>query len=242
MQKVDISIILPCYNEGPTFEKSISKIVSILKKTRKKWEIIFVEDKSTDKTRTTVEKLALQIKNAKAIFHQRNHGRGQSVSDGIIAAAGDICGYLDVDLEVSANYIPIFIDEIEKGADMAIGKRFYEGNLKSSIRFVTSKIYATTVKLLLNIPIEDTEAGYKFFRRSQILPILAKVRDKKWFWDTEICTLCYLDGFKIVEVPILFIRRGDKKSTVKLIGDSWAYISQIIKFKSRIAKTKPVKI
>ena len=237
MQKVDFSLILACYNESTTFEKSVREIVSVLNNLKRNWEIIFVEDKSTDETKKSVEEFTKEIKNAKAIFHTKNEGRGKSVSDGIKAAKGIICGYLDVDLEVSASYIPLFVEEIEKGSDMVIGKRFYEGNFKSMIRFIASKFYSTLVKTILNIPIEDTEAGYKFFKSHKILPILSKVQDKHWFWDTEICTRAYWKGLKISQVPVLFVKRKDKKSTVKLIPDSWNYLIKLLKFKSEVPKT-----
>jgi len=168
MLKPEVSIVLSCYNEGPTLENSIQRVVSILKKQRWSWEIIFVEDKSTDETKKTVEKLTKKIPQSKAIFHKKNEGRGKSVADGIRKAKGAICGYLDVDLEVSADYIQIFISEIERGADMAVGERFYEGGLKSLGRFLASKGYASLVKMLLKIPIRDTEAGYKFFKKNKI--------------------------------------------------------------------------
>lgn len=234
--KIDLSIILACYNEGPTFEKSVLEIVRVLKKIRKNWEIIFVEDKSDDDTRRTVERLSRKIKNSKAIYHKKNGGRGRSVSDGMLAARGKICGYLDVDLEVSADYIPIFVSEIERGSTMVVGKRFYEAGLKSLSRFLASKIYSYLVRKLLKIPISDTEAGYKFFKKTEILPVLKKVRDHGWFWDTEICARAYFADLTISEVPVLFIKRGDKKSTVKLFSDSWDYLVKIMKFRNQIPK------
>jgi glycosyltransferase involved in cell wall biosynthesis len=241
MNKPLLSLVIACYNEGLTFEKSVFRIVSVLKKIRGDWEIIFVEDKSTDETKRTVEKLIGQIKNfhlrqgfggqAKAIYHSKNQGRGKSIVDGIRVSRGKICGYLDVDCEVSPDYIPLFVREIECGADMAIGRRFYEGGIKSLVRYLASKTYALVVKTLLKISIEDTEAGYKFFKRSKILPILSKVQDKHWFWDTEICARASWAKLKISEIPVLFIRRRDKKSTVKLIPDTWDYIKKIIKFR-----------
>lgn len=236
MSKIDVSVILALYNEGPTLVQSVNKIVRVLKSLKKSWEIIFVEDKSTDATRKIIEGLVGQIKNTRVIYHRQNLGRGQSVADGIRVARGQICGYLDVDLEVSADYIPVFVEEIEKGADMAVGRRFYEGGLSSASRFLASKTYALIAKLLLKIPIEDTEAGYKFARRNKILPILAKVKDEKWFWDTEICARAFWAGLAISQVPVLFVRRDDKKSTVKLIPDSLEYLTKIIKFRPRVPK------
>ena len=239
MSKVDLSIIIACYNEGPTFDVSVNKIISVLKTLKLEWEIIFVEDKSSDDTRQKVEYLTRQFKNSKAIFHKVNTGRGRSVCDGIKASRGKICGYLDVDLETSADYIPIFVEEIEKGFDMTVGKRFYEASVNSILRFLASKFYATLVRFLLKLPIEDTESGYKFFNRSRILPVLAKTKDASWFWDTEICARAHYAGLKISQIPVLFMRRTDKKSTVKLIPDTWNYLVKIMKFRSNtLAKLK----
>lgn len=236
MAKIDLSIIIACYNEGSTFGQSIEKIIKILQTIKKNWEIVFVEDKSSDDTAETVRKLVDSIKNSRAIFHKKNMGRGKSVSDGIKLARGSICGYLDIDLEVSADYVPLFVNEVDKGFDVAVGKRFYESNFKAITRVLASKIYAFVVLNFLKVPIDDTEAGYKFFRRSKILPILRKVHDKHWFWDTEICARSYWAGLSISQIPVLFIRRLDKKSTVKLIPDTWAYLTKIIEFRQKVPR------
>lgn len=236
MSKVEVSVILPCYNEGDTFEKSTEKIVKELRKLKKNWEIIFVEDKSTDNTRQAVEKLGNEISRARVVFHKKNEGRGKSVADGIKMANGEICGYLDVDSEVSENYIPLFVREVENGNDLVVGKRFYEGELKSLTRFLSSKIYAFSAKSILKLPIDDTEAGYKFFNRKKILPILPKIKSKHWFWDTEICAQTHWHGLKISQVPVLFKRRMDKKSTVRLIPDTFDYISNLLRLRSFTSK------
>src|SRR3989344_376833 len=234
MVKVEVSLILACYNEGSTFEKSINQIVNVLKKDVRDWEIIFVEDKSDNDTKKSVEKLVKEIKNARAIYQFKNQGRGKSVADGILAAKGDICGYLDVDLEVSASYIPLFIKEIEDGADLVVGKRFYEGGLKNLTRFVSSKVYAIAVKSILKSPVDDTEAGYKFFRRSKIDPLLGKVKSKHWFWDTEICMIANSKNLRVEQIPVLFKRRKDKKSTVKLFPDTIDYLKNLIRLKKEL--------
>src|SRR3990167_8285084 len=231
MVKVEVSLILACYNEGSTFEKSINQIVNVLKKDVRDWEIIFVEDKSGDGTKKSVGKLDKKIDNSRAIYHSRNQGRGRSVADGILAAKGDICGYLDVDLEVSASYIPLFVKEVKTGADLVVGKRFYEGGIKSLSRLLSSKIYAWSVKVIVNLDIDDTEAGYKFFRRSKIVPLLGKVKSKHWFWDTEICVIANLKNLRVEQIPVLFKRREDKKSTVKLFTDTIDYLKNLIRLK-----------
>lgn len=234
--RYSFSLILPCYNEGPTFERSVEKIVSELKKLKGGWEIIFVEDKSGDSTREKVEKLHKEIINSKLILHKVNVGRGGSVRDGIAAASGEICGFIDVDCEISPTYIPIFMDEVEKGNDMVIATRYYENRPYAIFRAVSSKVYSLMVSTILNAPFKDTEAGFKFFRRNKITPVLSKTRDKGWFFDTEICMLAHFGGLKISQIPVLFIRREDKKSTVRLIPDSIEYFKKLLEFRSRYRK------
>ena len=193
-----------------------------------------MEDKSTDDTLVRVQKLFPDLKNTKLIQHKENQGRGKTISDGIKAASGIYCGFLDVDLEISSDYIPLFIKELEKGFDIVVGNRFYDKNLAALSRVLSSKGYQLIVHSLLKLPIDDTETGYKFFEREKILPILSKIAEKGWFWDTEICARAYWAGLKVSQIPVLFIRRVDKKSTVKLIPDTLDYMVKIYRFRSKI--------
>lgn len=231
MKTIFFSLILPIYNEGQILAESITKITVQLDKFQKDYEIIFVEDKSTDGSIKTLQDILPKTKYASAIFHSKNQGRGKSVVDGILKAKGKICGFLDVDLEVSEKYIPEFIREVEQGLDLVVAKRKYEQSLKSISRVLASNGYRLLVRLLLNIPLYDTEAGYKFFNREAILPIISKTQDKKWFWDTEVCVLAKQAGLKIGEIEVDFIRKPIKKSTVRLLDDTIDYLVKIIKFK-----------
>jgi|SRR3989344_178742 len=231
MAKIATSIILACYNEGPTFEKSVAEIVKVLRSTHRPWEIIFVEDKSDDDTLQKVIKLTRKVNGSRAIYHRRNMGRGKSVSDGIWASRGSVCGYLDVDLEISARYIPIFVREVENDFDMVVGKRLYKANAKSIMRFIASKFYSVLVKTILGLKVDDTESGYKFFNRKKILPILKKTKDHGWFWDTEICARATFAGLRLKQVSVVFKRRTDKKSTVRLIPDALNYLLKIFQFR-----------
>lgn len=229
----NFTLILPCFNEGDTFEKSVNKIIAELKKNKRSWEIVFVEDKSTDDTKFAVEKFIKANKNVRAIFHKKNMGRGRSVADGIIASKFPICGFMDVDCEVSPSYIPLFIDEIKSGSDLVVGTRFYEKGFASISRVAASKVYSFIVKMILDIPVGDTEAGFKFFNKKNILKVLKSVKDEGWFWDTEICARSYWKGLKVSEVPVLFVRRHEKKSTVNLFSDSIDYFVKLINFRSQ---------
>lgn len=76
LKRPEFSLILPCYNEGHTFQSSIIRIVRTLENLNKTWEVIFIEDKSTDETYSTVQRLLKKYKNTSVVFHKKNLGRG----------------------------------------------------------------------------------------------------------------------------------------------------------------------
>ncbi len=228
------SLVLACYNEGPTFLASLKKLRELLEDLPYGYEIICIDDASKDETLHTLTKFAKPYKNIRVISHKNNVGRGGTVKEGILMAKGKFVGYIDVDLEISAIYIPDFIRTLKKGADVVIAQRVYQENIGSMPRWLASKLYIILVRHLLDLPFKDTEAGYKFFKRSTIIAVLKRTRDKKWFFDTEIIARSHKSKLVIEEIPVLFMRRADKKSTVRLIPDTIAYIKAINKYKRNL--------
>jgi hypothetical protein len=89
--------------------------------------------------------------------------------------------------------------------------------------------------------LRDTEAGFKFFDREAILPILDRVQDTGWFWDTEIMIEAHRAGLRIAEIPCVFRHRRDSASTVRLTRDVWNYLVQIYRYRRRrrVDRTEP---
>ncbi len=226
----DLSLVLACYNEIETFSDSIKQIIEVLDKTDLTYEIIFIDDGSQDNTPQLI-KHALKTypqKHLSAYFHQLNRGRGFTVSEGFTKAQGKVVGYIDIDLEIPAWYIPRFVELIDRQVDGTIAWRIYDINFNGLIRWVMSKGYSWLRKYLLNIQIPDTEAGYKFFNREKILPIIKKCHDHHWFWDTEMVAKAIKGKLNLHAIPVVFIRRLDKTSTVRLIPDTVEYLRQLI--------------
>lgn len=234
-----LTLIIPCYNEGEHLEKSFPKVLFVLKKLNKDFEIIIIDDCSNDNTVDIINKLITKNNNSKILFlkHKKNIGRGGTVSEGIKLANGEIVGFIDIDLEISPNYIPQFIEKLNKdNVDVVIGRRIYAFSKNSLIRFLASTLYSLLIHFSLNLPIHDTEVGYKFFNRNSILPVLKTTQDKKWFWDTEIVTRAYMNKLRLAEINVFFKRRKDKTSTVNLFKDTFEYIARLIAFKKSLSK------
>ena len=232
MNKYDVSLILACYNEAEIFNDSVKRIINTLNQTDYTWEIIFVEDKSQDNTVALIKQALKTYKrqNLSAIYHQRNLGRGQTVVDGFKKAQGKLVGFIDIDLEIGEWYLPNFFSVLEKDIDVVSAWRIYDFKLWALPRWLGSKGYVWIRKLLLGLPFQDTEGGYKFFKRAKLLPLLKKVKHQGWFFDTEIMALCHKYHLKVKEIPVAFIRRSEKTSTVKLIPDTLDYLSNLAIF------------
>jgi hypothetical protein len=155
-------------------------------------------------------------------------GRGAAVTTGIRAAKASIAGYIDIDCEVSPIYIPICVQYIKNGlSDVVVGKRIYRTSLRSILREVLSTGYRIAVDTLLGTHGIDTESGYKFFHIKSFLPVLSDIHNKQWFWDTESIVASLRYGLRVHEMPVLFLRRPEKKSSVRLVHDTVAYIQAI---------------
>jgi len=232
----DLSLVLACYNEESVIEDSVADILGVLDDTRYSYELIFVDDCSKDRTRDLIDRLIERYpdKRMSRIFHTENKGRGGAVSDGIRAAHGDVAGFIDIDLEVHARYIPSCVNAVRNGADIAVGRRIYKLNLRSLDRYMLSTGYVWLVRRLLGIDLNDTETGYKFFKRERILPVLDEIEDQRWFWDTEVMVRSYYKEYNIAEIPCLFLRRFDKASTVSPLADTVDYFRKLWRFRKTV--------
>jgi glycosyltransferase AglD len=237
----DLSVVIACYNEEPHLAASFAEIVATLREMRRPFEVVFVDDCSRDRTRDVIASIVAAHPEVatQVILHDRNKGRGGTVTDGFRAARGEITGYLDVDLEVHSRYIPSLVRAIEEGADVAVVRRIYAFQLRSLDRYFMSRGYSWLVRKLLDVRLNDTESGYKFFRRRTLLPVLNEIEDAGWFWDTEFMARAARHGLRIQEVPGAYLRRYDKKSTVSGLRDSAEYFLKLVKFRRRLGSGRP---
>lgn len=233
-RRLELSLVLPCYNESGLFVDSVARITDVLDRSTLSYEILFVDDKSADTTKELIQKTPYR-----AIYHTKNEGRGKTVTDGIRLAKGAIVGYIDIDCEVDPVYIPAMVSLIlAKKADVVIGKRYYRSTPKAVIREVLSRGYQWLSDTMIGTGGMDTETGYKFFSRERILPILSKAKSPGWFWDTEIMVYAKRAKLRIVEVPVLFLRRFDKISSVHIAKDTLEYILQLWRFSQVLKRRK----
>lgn len=233
----DLTVVVACYQEESHLRESVRQLVATLDGLGRTYELIFLDDKSTDRTAQIVAEIVAGQPHMRAVFHEQNVGRGGTVREGFRMAKGRIVGFLDIDLEVHCRYLPTVLAAIDAGADGATAFREYavEPRLASIVRHILSSGYRRLFRAVFTVPFRDPETGFKFFVRDKILPVAAQTRDDHWFWDSEIMLLAHAAGLRVVEVPVRFERRADKASTVRVVRDVWRYLVAIRKFRRRMA-------
>jgi glycosyltransferase involved in cell wall biosynthesis len=232
---IELSIVIACYMEEDHLRDSVQQLLNTLQQIGKSYELIFIEDKSTDSTAEIVRQLVDGQPNHRAIYHEKNIGRGGSITEGFLLARGRIVGFLDIDLEVHCRFLPSILDAIAAGADGATALRKYAMQWRPFpiIRHLLSISYRWLFSRIFNGPFKDPETGFKFFRRDKITEVVKQTRDVGWFWDSEILILSHQAGLKITEVPCRFERRPRKASTVRILHDTRAHLAAIRKFRKR---------
>lgn len=237
---LDLSLVLACYNEESLIAESVREIVDVLDRSKLRYEIIFVDDRSEDQTRKLIDDLIAKFDHVPMvrIFHQVNKGRGGSVTDGFRIARGRIRGYIDIDLEIPPHYIFECVRALERDAEVVTARRIYTFRWRSLDRYILTKGYFWLVKRVLGTALSDTEAGFKFFRHDRIGALLDEIEDQGWFWDTEFLLRSEVKGLVVREVPCLFLRRFDKTSSVNVMSDSIEYLFRLTKFRGTLRRLR----
>ena len=155
-----ISVIVPCYNEEKILPDSIKKIEQFFFKYRKKYdyELIFVDDGSSDKTKDILSEYALHKSGFKAILCDKNRGKGYAVRKGLLSALNKVCVVLDADLSVKPDNILSIVPK--KYPHLTIGLRYQVEKQPIYRRFV-GWVFALIVRVLFQWKPKDTQCPWK---------------------------------------------------------------------------------
>lgn len=233
---VDLSLIIACYNEQPYLAGNVREVTRTLELCPWSYELIFIDDKSSDGTQETIRRILEDRSDWRAVFHETNVGRGGTVAEGFRLARGNVVGFIDIDLEVHCRYVPALIQAIvQDGYDGATAHRIYKVNFTPGgiMRWILSAAYRGVARMALGSPYHDTETGFKFFRREAVLPLLDRCRDRHWFWDTEIMLEAHRAGLRMIEIPALFRRQSGQGSSLRIVPDTLHYLRAIRAYRRR---------
>jgi len=230
-----ISVVLPCFNEGKNIYQNTIKIEKFLKNNFRDFEIIAVNDGSTDDTRQELEKLrgnpGIELK---IINIPQNKGKGAAVKKGMLESKKKMVMFMDADLAIPIEEVNKFIAAIEEGNDLAIASRFITKIkiLKPVLwyRNIMEKIFRILRMIIINnYDIRDTQCGFKVFRQEAALRIFPLLTVNRFSFDVEVIYLAKKMGLRIKELPITL--QNPRESHIRIFQDSWNMFWDLFKIR-----------
>ncbi|MCK5491005.1 MAG: glycosyltransferase family 2 protein [Candidatus Pacebacteria bacterium] len=218
-ETIYLSVIIPAYNEEKLITSTISDIEQYLLQRKYSFEIIIVDDASTDNTVNLIESLKKKYNNISIISNERNQGKGYSIKKGMEIARGTLRLFMDADNSTEINHIDEFMKYVHEGYDVVIGNRkLKESKIKKRQFLYKEKLgdFGNILIRLFAVPeIKDTQCGFKLFSKKAVLKIFPRLTINRWGFDIETLLIANKNGLKIKSVPVSWENREETK--VKLL-------------------------
>ncbi len=192
--KSKLSFVIPAKNEAENLVLLYQEILDVLKKTKNEFEIIFIDDGSTDDTWNVITKLHQEDARVTGIKHRGNFGKAIALTNGFSKAKGDIVFTLDADLQDNPKEIPNFLSGFEEGYDLVIGwkRRRYD----SWDKVISSRLFNWTVSLTTGTKFHDINCGFKAYKKD----VIKNINFGELF--RLIPILAAKQNYKIKEIPV----------------------------------------
>ena len=216
------SVIVPAYNEGAIIKESLLKIRETLAPHISSYEIIAVDDGSSDNTKDEI--LMISEENPEIVYagYEVNRGKGGAVRHGVEVAKGDIIGFIDADLDISPDHLVRYFRHMEESScDVLIGSKMHKESKLDypPLRKFVSLGYYVILKVLFGMNIKDTQTGIKLYRSSVLKKVAPKLRVKGYAFDIEVLALCAQEGAVIEEMPVEIVFKRNRSFGRIRIGD-----------------------
>jgi len=233
-----ISIIIPGYNEEKRILATLRALVEFCGRNFQEYEIIFVDDGSTDKTLALVNTFA-PTSHLQVIRLSKNRGKGYAVKTGMLRAHGQYRFFTDADLPYAPN---CFFSAMEifnsPGCDMVVGARDLPNSHDITVpdrhRTIASRVFSLILNSLLKIDVKDTQCGFKGFTEEAAKKIFTKSTVRGYAFDVEIFILARKFGFNITKIPLNLVR--SEGTSIRIMRDALYMFTDILRLYSRQRK------
>lgn len=202
----DLSIVIPVYNEAGCLEKNITILEKYLGTQSLTWELLLINDGSTDDTAGIGRNIAARHRDIYFGGDTINRGKGYAVKTGMLQATGGERIFMDADLAVPVEFIGDCRRPFDQGADIVIGSRHLIGSAykipEGFIRTFLGRAYRKITLALFGLPVSDITCGLKAFSARATDAVFSRSRINRWGYDAEILFIAEKLGYPIREIPV----------------------------------------
>ena len=220
---ISIDIILPVYNEEAGLPGSVQTLYSFLTEhmSSYQWRIVVADNGSVDSTLDVARGLSNQYERV-GHAHLDQKGRGRALHKTWAESDADVICYMDLDLSTRLESLPPLVKAIEDGYDVAVGSRLIRGakvEKRSLKREVISRCYNLLIKLMFRTRFSDAQCGFKAVSQKVSREVIPLIKDRAWFFDSELLIIAEKNGYRIKDVPVHWV--DDPDTRVKVVGTAW---------------------
>ena len=234
MAHPQLSIVIPAYNESARIEHALDRVMSTVAERGWDAEVLVVDDGSKDDTAAIVKRWMALHPRLHLIQNPGNRGKGYSVRNGLLQAAGEIVMFTDADLSAPMEEAERLIAAIHDGADVAIGSRWLE-RARQTIhqplyRQFFGRCFNWITRTVMGLPFLDTQCGFKAFRRDAAQVIFRLQTIERWGFDPEILFIARKLKYDIREVPVTW--GHDERSRISYLKDGMKMLEDMARIRA----------
>lgn len=238
---VDVSVVVPAYNEDRRLPPTLIDMIDFFDQQPLSYEIIVVDDGSSDSTSEVVRKFERVRQQVKLIQLPKNYGKGHAVRVGVLNSRGNAILFADADGATPIQEFSKLHSALTSGTDIVIGSRALgssDTKVSTSVhRKFLGRIFNRCVNTVLLPAISDTQCGFKIFSRKAALFLFKRQRADRFSFDVEILFMAMKAGISIREIAINWTNIPGSK--VNLIVDSLRMLQDIFRFRVRHRNISP---
>lgn len=227
------SIVIPAYNESARLGATLDRVLAFVRERQWDVEIIVVDDGSTDGTAAIVRSYAQGCPSVRLLENPGNRGKGCSVRNGVLNARGAIVLFTDADLSAPIEEAPKLFDALEAGAEIAIGSRWMQSELQtqrqSLTRQILGRVFNLFLRVVLRLHFNDTQCGFKAFRRGAAMALFPLQKVEGWGFDPEILFLARRARIKVAEVPVRWAH--DNRTRINPLADGLRMVLETMRIR-----------
>jgi glycosyltransferase involved in cell wall biosynthesis len=202
MVQVDLSFVVPAYNEEEFIENALFELDEVIKGRNLPYEIVVVDDGSQDNTLNKAKVYASRNGHVKVMSYDQNVGKGYAVKQGFMETNGQVVVFVDSDNDIDIGTIQSYIDALKYGDIVVATKWHPESQIQMPMkRRILSHGFNVLVRILIGAQLKDTQVGLKVMRKSAFTKIFPRLCVKRYAFDVELLAVANLYGLKITQMP-----------------------------------------